>query len=364
VCSVEAANRNQKAAHTATPAPAGPLRRSLRVALSRAGSVESLHRVRAAVVDADGHLVAAWGDPVMPVFPRSAIKPLQVLPLLETGAYAAFGLDDRALALACASHSGEACHIDLASRWLAMLGLTPGALACGTHPPLDPAAAADLIRAGLTPSPLHNNCSGKHLAMLTTALHRGEPVRGYEHLHHPVQQRILGVLEQMTAQDLSEATVAIDGCSVPTLAVPLAALALAFARFAAPAGRLPDARVAAVETVWAALAAHPTLIGGRDVFDSRIMAASGGAVLVKRGAEGVSCAAVPRLGLGIALKVEDGAARARDPAMAAVLHHCGALTGLPESLVADWLEQPITNLAGVVVGRLAIEDGVRNGDSV
>lgn len=321
------------------------------VEVTRGSMVESRHRGHAVVVDAQGHVVAYWGDHALPVFPRSAIKPVQAIPLIETGAFDAFGLGDAELALACASHRGEARHTDLAAAWLARIGCAVEDYECGGQMPGDAEAAHALIRRGEAPSALYNNCSGKHAGMLTTARHKGEPLKGYVRREHPVQQRILGVLEQMTGQDLTAAPWGIDGCSIPTIAIPLGAVALAMARIADPAG-LPDRRAEAVTRIRRAWGAHPGLIHGRGGFDTLLMEAASGAVLVKGGAEGVSCAVLPEAGLGIALKIEDGANRAADAAMAAVLRHLGALPDEIWAAHPDLLTPTLRNWRGIEVGAI------------
>ncbi|HYD32108.1 MAG TPA: asparaginase [Azospirillaceae bacterium] len=322
------------------------------VEVTRGGAVESRHRGHAAIVDADGRVVAHWGGLEEPVFPRSAIKPLQAIPLVETGALDALGLTEAELALACASHNGEARHTRLVGSWLAKIGLSVADLECGAHAPYDEETAAEMIRAGETPTALHNNCSGKHAGMLSTAKHRGEPVRGYVRFDHPVQQRILGTLEQMCGVDLSRAPRGVDGCSIPTIAVPLGSLALAMARIAEPKD-LPDARARAVTRIRHAWGAHAPLIGGTTAFDTRVMqAASPGRILVKSGAEGVCCAVLPRLKLGIALKIEDGSARARAVAMAALLRYCKELAGESHETLDPFAVERLTNRAGVEVGQV------------
>ncbi|WP_051341189.1 asparaginase [Azospirillum halopraeferens] len=319
------------------------------VEVTRGGMVESRHRGHACVVDAGGRVLARWGETMAPVYPRSAVKALQAIPLVESGAFDAFGLGSEELALACASHNGEAVHTDLVARWLARIGCTPDDLECGAHLPYDEETTHALLRAGAPPTALHNNCSGKHAGMLTTARHRGEAPAGYVRYDHPVQQRILGVLEQMTAQDLTGAPWGVDGCSIPTLAVPLGGLAFAMARIADPSD-LPERRAAAVERIRAAWAAHPYLIAGRNTFDTRMMETARGRVLVKAGAEGVGCAVLVEQGVGIALKIEDGAARARDVAMAALIRASGALDDGEWDAVPDLLVQPQRNRRGTETG--------------
>lgn len=322
------------------------------VEVTRGDAVESRHRGRAVIADADGRVVACWGDREGPVFPRSAIKPLQAIPLVESGALDAFQLSEVELAVACSSHNGEHRHTRLIGNWLAKAGLAVGDLDCGAHLPFDDETAAEMIRVNERPTALHNNCSGKHAGMLTTAKHKGEPLKGYVRFEHPVQQRILGVLEQMCGVDLGQAPRGIDGCSIPTIAVPLGALALAMARIADPKD-LPDRRAEAVDRIRRAWGAHAHLIGGTTAFDTRVMlSAAPGRVLVKSGAEGVCCAVLPKIKLGIALKIEDGSARAREVAMAGLLRYCKELCGERYANLDPLVSQPLINRKGIEVGRV------------
>jgi L-asparaginase II len=345
--------------HDAAPeghAELGAAETPVLVEVTRGGMVESRHRGIAAIVDADGHVVAHWGDFEKPVFARSAIKSLQAIPLVESGAADAFGVTDEELALACSSHNGESRHTTLVSAWLDRIGCTPADLECGTHLPYDEATAHALIRAGEAPNTVHNNCSGKHTGMLATARHKGEPTAGYIRFDHPVQQRIMGVLEQMTAQDLSNAPWGVDGCGIPTIAIPLGSLALSMARLADPQD-LPDRRAEAITRIRQAWGKHPYLIGGRGTFDTRMMEAIDGQALIKIGAEGVMCAVLPELGLGIALKIEDGASRAAGIAMAALLRHCKVLTETRRDELADLTHPAITNRVGLSVGEIRPASG-------
>ena len=321
----------------------------LMVEVTRGGMVESVHRGRACIVDADARVLASWGDIDRPIFPRSAIKALQAIPLVESGALDAFGLSDTELALACSSHNGETRHTRLAQSWLEKLGLTASALECGVQVPYDEETAHELISHHESPSPLHNNCSVKHAGFLTTALHKREPIKGYTRFDHPVQQRVMGVLEQMTGLDLSAAPWGVDGCSIPTIGIPLGAVAYAMARIANPKD-LSDARIDAVTRIRRSWRAHPYLIGGRHTFDTTLMQAVGGLVLVKSGAEGVGCAVIPKLGIGIALKIEDGGARARDIAMAALIRSTRVVTDEQWNRAERMLTRPIHNRNGLEVG--------------
>ena len=319
------------------------------VEVTRGAAVESRHRGAAVVVDSQGRRLAAWGDVDSPVFPRSSVKPLQVLPLLESGAAARFCVSDRELALACASHGGEPEHVATAGEWLARLGRTEADLICGAHAPINDAAAAALVRADLPPSRLHNNCSGKHLGFLTLAMHVRAPLQAYGHPDHPVQRRVRRVLSQMGGIVLSSAPVAGDGCGVPVIGMPLAAIARGFARLARPA-ELAEERAGAVRRVVSAMTAHPHLVGGTDRFDTLVLASANGALLVKGGAEGVCAAAILGPAVGIALKIDDGAKRAAETAMAALLAlYCDSEGSLGETIAA-LRQRPVLDTRGLPVG--------------
>lgn len=326
------------------------------VEVTRGGVVESRHRGAAAVADAEGRIVAAWGDVERPVFPRSAVKPIQALPLLETGAAERFQLSDAEVTLACASHNGEAEHTRAVAAWLQRLGLGVRDLECGAHAPTYAEAAKAQARRGEAASALDNNCSGKHAGFLTTALFMGEPTRGYIEPGHPVQKRVSQALAEMTGCDLAAFPVGVDGCGIPTFALPLAGLARAMARLAHPDGLLPE-RARAARRIVAAMVKHPHLVAGRERFDTRAIAAAHGAFVVKGGAEGVHAAIVPGHGLGLALKIEDGAARASDVAMTALLARLGLLAdGIGEAL-KDYAPRPIYNVAGRAVGAIGAAEG-------
>jgi L-asparaginase II len=320
---------------------------------TRGERIESRHRGSAVVVDAEGAVVAAWGDTALPVFPRSAVKPLQALPLLETGAAGRFGVTDEEIALACGSHGGEPEHVERVGAWLARIGLSPSALVCGSHPPLSEHAARDVIRQGQSFSPLHNNCSGKHAGFLTTAVHLREPATGYAGPVHPVQLRIKRVLTQMGGVELRDEARGIDGCGIPTLAMPLTALAKAMARLVVP-DRLGRLRAAAARRVVAAMTGHSYLVGGQNRFDTVVMGAAKGSVLTKGGAEGVHVAALPQLGLGIAVKIDDGARRAAETALAGLLIRFGNLDEPSLEAVRSFVEAPIRNIAEARVGTLRL----------
>jgi L-asparaginase II len=321
------------------------------VEVTRGDMVESVHRAAIAVVAADGAVELSCGDIEHPVYPRSAIKPLQALPLLETGAADAFGLSDVEIALACASHSAEPRHVAAVAAWLKRIGCNQEDLECGGHAPMDAAAANALTAGGVRPSALHNNCSGKHTGFLSGARHMGEPTAGYIGYDHPVQRRVRAALAEMCGVDVAQAPVGIDGCGIPQYGMPLRAIALGMARLAAP-GRLLPARKAAIERVRRAMAAEPFLVAGTDRFDTAVMTATEGKILVKGGAEGVYAAILPDRRLGVALKIDDGAKRAAEAAAGHVLRRLGAIPEAAATRLASYLRPNVHNVVGRLVGEV------------
>jgi L-asparaginase II len=331
---------------SASAPPANPIV----VEVTRGGMVESRHRAAVAVVDADGAVVKAWGDVEQPVYGRSALKPLQALPLIESGAADRYGLGDAEIALACASHSGEPRHVELVTRWLGRIGCGVDDLECGSHMPLHETSAEALVLSGHRPDARYNNCSGKHAGFLTTCRHLGEDTRGYIRYEHPVQQRILGVFEQLTGLRLGDAPRGIDGCGIPVIGIPLGHMAMAMARLADPDDHVPPVRAAAAKRVVAAMAGEAFLVAGSGRFCTKVMEVVGAKVALKTGAEGVYTAALPTLGLGVALKVDDGAARAAEVTMGRVLCDLKLLTADEERALADALAPAIHNRAGRETG--------------
>jgi L-asparaginase II len=321
------------------------MRNPILIEVTRGELVESAHAGAIAVVRTSGEVVAAAGDIAAPIFPRSAIKPLQAIPLVETGAAESYRFAEAELAIASGSHSGTPAHVALVQSMLARCGLGEAALACGVHEPMDRAAASALDRAGIAPSPLHHNCSGKHAGMLATAVHMGEPVEGYWRPEHPVQQRIHGVLAELCGCELPAHVRGSDGCSVPNWAMPLAGLARAFARLATGEG-LPPARAEACRRIAQACWTSPEMVAGANRLDTEVLRALGQKVLLKGGAEGVCAGAFPEHGLGFALKIEDGAKRASEHAAMALIAHLyrQARSLAPSPVISNW--------RGAAVGRV------------
>ncbi|SLN12309.1 asparaginase [Oceanibacterium hippocampi] len=324
-----------------------------RIGVTRGPLVESTHAVSGAIVDATGALRAHWGDIDRPIFWRSAIKPIQAIPLLESGAAEASDLGDREIALACASHNGEAMHVEAVGAWLARVGLGKGDLECGCHWPYHEESVRAMARRGEEPTTLHNNCSGKHAGMLTTAHFLKEETRGYVGREHSVQRRVTGVLSDLAGMALDRAPSGTDGCSIPTIAFPARAAALAAARFAAP-DRLPATRAAACRRIAAAIAAAPEMIAGSGRMCSALVAATGGRVLAKVGAEGCYLAFVPDAGVGIALKSEDGTTRAAEAALAIVLARFGYITDAELERLRSFAAPVLRNRNGIEVGRIGL----------
>lgn len=318
------------------------------VEVTRGERVESEHRGAIAVIDADGGAVVEVGDIDTPRYPRSAVKAMQSLLLVESGAADAFGLSDAEIALACASHGGEPDHVATAAHMLAQAGLDATCLACGAHWPLNEAARIALARAGDEPSALHNNCSGKHAGFLCAATTLGEETRGYVAADHPIQTEIRAILEDLTRHRLTDKDRAIDGCAIPTWAIPLRALAAGFARLGSGQGLAPG-RIKAARRILAACAKKPWHVAGTGKFDTEVMEHFGKRVFVKTGAEGVYCGAIPELGLGIALKCDDGATRASEVAMANVLARL-LKDDADRAALTRWTTKPVKSVNGETVG--------------
>jgi L-asparaginase II len=323
-------------------------RLSLDVEVTRGALVESRHVVHAAVTDASGRLLAMAGDPSLVTFMRSCAKPLQVMSLVREGGLEHFGWGDGELALACASHGGEPEHLAVAARMLASLGLEEGDLACGASEPLSRRGTQLLRDAGGMPTRLHHNCSGKHAAMLARAKLAGWPTQGYERDTHPVQREAREEVAKWAGVEASTIPMGVDGCGVSVFALPLSAMARAYASLgqATAAGAEPAARVGL------AMQTHPFLIGGTDRFDTVIAEETAGRILAKVGAEGVHALTIPSKGLGVALKVEDGALRAQHTAALAALIQIGELTLPLPARLAEFLRKPIRNSRGELVGEI------------
>lgn len=324
----------------------------LDVVVSRGTMIESRHRVHAAVWEASGGLVGVARDPFMHAPWRSCAKPFQVMPFLETGGFDELVWGDEELALACASHGGEPEHVAVAERMLQAIGLEEGDLACGPHDPLSRRGARAVRESGLPPRRLHNNCSGKHAAMLGRAHLSGWPTQGYERDGHPVQAAALDSVARWTGMPADKIERGVDGCGVVVFGLPLANMSRAYAMLALSATRgdeIPSRIARAIRT-------RPLLFGGSERFDSVVVEETAGNVIPKIGAEGVHSVAVLDRGLGFTVKVEDGALRAQYPAVLRLLQHLGALPDPLPARLQDFARTRVKNTRGEVVGEVRMVD--------
>jgi len=329
----------------------------IRVASARRGGLaESHHFAAAAVVTPDGRLVARLGDPSFATFVRSSAKPFQALPLLEAGGAERFSLEDADLALVCASHAGLPQHVDGARRLLERGGFTVADLQCGAHRPLDAVAADALDAAGETPTPLHNNCSGKHAGMLLACRLLELPTDGYLDPEHPLQRRIRRRLALFAGVGEEEPGVAVDGCSAPTFHLSLVAAARAYAALVAPELSPPVAAAgaalaAACRRLVGAMTSCPEQVAGPGRFTTRLMQTTGGRILGKEGAEGFYGIGVRGpVALGVALKIADGGERARDGVVLDLLRQLGVLSHDEFAALEDLRRPLLRNHRGLEVG--------------
>ena len=327
----------------------------LLVEATRGGAVESVHPVSVAVTDADGRRLAESRHAALVSFWRSAAKPFQAMPLVEDGGADHFQFSDEELALTCASHSSEPAHLAVVDRMLQRIGMTEEALACGPHEPIDSNVAREVIRQGITLTPRWSNCSGKHAGMLALALHNGWPTSGYQKRGHPLQQRIERTVANWTGIAPGDLLHAVDGCTVVCFGLPLNGMAAAYARFGA-------SQEPAAVRLREAMMAHPHLVAGTGRFCTELMSAYPGKIVAKVGAEGVYSAAIPGLGVGIALKVEDGDSRAAPVALYAVLCQLLPVLGVDVAPLGELASRgtvPTLNTRGEVTGALRAAGSLR-----
>ena len=318
--------------------------------VTRGGIVESRHRGAFCVVNAEGRVVAQAGDIGRPVFPRSSIKAFQALAIVEAGVADCFGFSDAEIALACASHRGETEHISTARAMLAKIGLNETSYECGPHWPNNTEAAHALARVADHPERIHNNCSGKHAGMLGLAVHLGVEPAGYVKHGHAVQRAVAKVIGEMCDVDMKAAQWGVDGCSVPTWALPLERVAHGFARFGSGRG-LSKERAAACRRIVDAVRAHPFMVAGTGRFCTNVMQAVPD-VFIKTGAEGYYSGMVPAAGIGIALKCDDGGSRAAECLIGHVLsRHC-ALGEAALKALEKFHTSTLTNAAGIEIGEV------------
>lgn len=321
------------------------------IEVARGGVIESTHLVDVIVTDADSTAVNHWGNFEEWIYPRSSNKALQALPLVESGAADAFGLDDCHLALACSSHNGEPIHTAGAREILAAAGVSETCLECGAQLPKRPEDHSELVRKGIQVSAIHNNCSGKHAGFLAFAAHAGINIKGYIGINHPVQREIANTLEQVTGSVHGYDNHGIDGCSIPTFKIPLKSLAQAFARFGIGKADNPS-RERAMLRLRDACMRHPEMVAGTERVCTQLMQALPGRVFVKVGAEGVYTAALPELGYGIAMKARDGSFRAVEVAVSKLAEHYLELDDLEVARLKPLTKPILKNWNGFEVGSI------------
>jgi L-asparaginase II len=329
------------------------------VEVTRGSLVESCHRGSVAVVDGDGSTVFSLGEVEAGVFPRSACKAMQALPLVESGAAEAYGFGDRELALACASHSGEDEHVALAASMLSRAGRDVDTLECGAHWSANQKTLIHQARMLDLPSALHNNCSGKHAGFICACCHRSIDPKGYVGYDHPLQRDIRDTMASLTGTILGRDNCATDGCSIPTYAVPLKALAHGFAKMATGNG-LSASRAHASRRLIEACMAEPFYVAGTGRACTKLMEIAPGRIFAKTGAEGVFCAAIPERGIAMALKCEDGSTRAAEAMVAAALARFFEKDSDVHSELMAMANRAIHNWNGIHVGDIRVTASLAN----
>lgn len=313
----------------------------------RGDVVESVHRASIAVVDARGQMVASFGDPSLVSFMRSSAKPMQAVPLIESGAADRFGFGEKELAIADGSHSAEPRHVELVESMLNAIGLGPDSLKCGRHAPMGKEAA---VAVGEKFDSRHHNCSGKHAGMLAVCVHKGWDIPSYQAPDHPLQQEILRVASQETGVPANKIQFAVDGCGVPTFAVSVHAAARVYARLVDPSA-IQGPRRETLERIRDAMRKQPFFVAGTERLDTDLMVAAKGNLIVKAGAEAYFCAGLVKEKIGLAIKIEDGNMRAMPAAMVGTLKELGAADATFLAATKNQWDEPVKNVAGRVVGR-------------
>jgi L-asparaginase II len=317
----------------------------------RGDFIECIHRGAFAVVGSGAEVLRSAGDVKRPIYMRSAAKPLQALPVIESGAADEFGLSEREIAVTTGSHSGCKIHIRAVEEILTKAGLRSENLLCGIHPPSNPTEKERLIKEGIAPGSLHNNCSGKHAGMLVLAKFLGASVQDYLSGEHPVQKLIKQTIAEMAGLEPQDVKVGTDGCGAPAFLLSLEKMALAYARLAGPEGLAPE-RAAAAGRITRAMRSHPEMVAGPGRFTTDLIQACGGKLFAKGGAQGVYCVGVPEEGVGIALKIDDGAGAPYYPLVLEILRRLEVLDQEELDSLPSYRRPLIKNWRGEVVGEV------------
>lgn len=321
------------------------------VEVRRGSTVESVHYGHFAVVSPSGELLDGAGNPDLVTFPRSSLKLIQAIQLVESGAADHFKLGAEHISLSCASHKGESFHINTVSEWLGRIQCTSADLKCGPDLPRNTDAMESVLSSGGKRETIYHNCSGKHTGFLSVCKHCGHDPNGYHNMDHPVQQRFIDDLSLLTAEDARGYSWGIDGCTLAAPAMPIVAMAGAMARMASTES-LAQSKRDAIDRVLNAVADAPAYISGTNQLATDLCVATKGRIILKPGADGYYVAIVRDQGIGVALKIADGASRASSVAITAVLRRIGALDAREEQEVAALAYPDVTNSRAQVVGSI------------
>lgn len=319
------------------------------VEVTRSGRVENRHRGAYCITDSNGRILASAGEVDVPIYPRSSVKALQALALFESGAVQEYSLDDKMIAIACASHKGEPRHQALVQKFLDHIGMEVSDLECGAHYPTDRETMQAMRMAKVEPTAICHNCSGKHSGMLAVAKMLGVDPKGYVEPGHPVQGLVRRQMELVLGRAFESDQCGTDGCSIPTYAIPLSVLATGFARLFT-GDRLPPEVASAGTRIADAVTADPFLIGGTGGLDSDLMRAFGGRLFLKSGAEGVFCGVLRDAGVGFALKIDDGKMEAAEIAIAGIISSIAKPVGDEMLALEARATLPVKTWREVVVG--------------
>jgi L-asparaginase II len=321
------------------------------VRIWRGPLTESLHHGHIAVVNHQGELLQQLGNPRFLTFARSTAKLLQAIPVIESGAADHFGFTDAEITLLCASHSGEEAHVAAASSILSKLNLSSEHLQCGAHEPFHLPTALKMRANRVVPTSLHNNCSGKHSGMLALTVHTHSSLDYYLQQDHPVQRQMLQTVSEMCGVPAAAVHLGVDGCGVPVFGMEMDRLAFGFARLGRPEG-LSAKRVSACNRILSSISRHPHYLAGSDRFDTRLIEVTDGRIIGKMGAEGLFAITVPKDGLGIVIKIEDGNERALYPAVVETLQQLDLLVPSELEALSSFHYPVLRNWQGTEVGRI------------
>lgn len=322
----------------------------------RGGQIESIHRGDWVIVNTEGKILAHKGDPMKRTFWRSSAKPFQAIPTLAAGAAERFNLTTSEISILCSSHNGEPGHVETVRGILRKMGFDDAALDCGASMPMSLDAALETARRGESFSALQNPCSGKHSGMLALSLLKQWSTEGYISKDHPVQTTMLKSISESVSLPEEKIGLAIDGCGVPVFELPIFNMALAYARLSKPEDHYTGDELKAAKSIGSAMTSAPFYVAGTGRIDTAIMEVTKGRILAKLGAESVYCVSIMSQGIGIALKIEDGAYRAIDPVIIDLLLRMNAIDDKERAALASFERPLLKNHRKEVIGHLELAD--------